>query len=132
MLSHNPAMEDFIKEIVKDNTLTVLSRLYLSNSNETVALAIGYIDSNNKYTYSLTTYNTAYRKYSPGKVFLSDLINSVFDNGYECFDMGRSSEPYKNWLTDKQSILFSIKTNNNPKYYKVYRFINKVLDLVFY
>lgn len=130
MLQNNAAMINFIKDISKSD-LTVISRLFIEQSNENAAIAIGYLDSNNKYTYSLTTYNNKYRKYSPGKVFLYDLINAVFDNGFEYFDMGRGSEPYKSWVTDQQSILFSIKTNTNPKYYKINRFISKVLDLVF-
>jgi hypothetical protein len=131
MLENNSAIVEFLKDILKSD-LTVLSKLYLSKTNETAALAIGYLDSNNKYSYSMPTYNAAYSKYSPGKVFLYELINAVFENGINCFDMGRGSEPYKSWVTDQQSILFSIKTNKNPKYYKAQRFVNKILDLIFY
>jgi len=130
MLENDSAIVEFLKDILKCD-FTVLSRLYLSKTNETAALSIGYLDSNNKYAYSMPTYNAAYRKYSPGKVFLYELVNAVFDNGINCFDMGRGSEPYKSWVTDKQSILFSIKTNKSRNYYKIHKFISKILDLVF-
>lgn len=130
LLENNSAITDFLREILKDD-LTVLSRLYMKNSGETAAICVGYLDSNSKYTYSMTTYNRAYNKYSPGKVFINDLINAVFENGIKYFDMGRGSEAYKGWVANGQSILFSINTNNNPKYYKVQRFVWKILDLVF-
>ena len=132
MLENNSAIIEFLKENLKDNDATILSRLYLSQTGETVGLGIGYLDSNNKFTYSMTAYNNKYRKYSPGKVFLYELINAVFENGINCFDMGRGSEQYKSWVTDKQSILFSIKTNNSTKYYKIHKFISKILDVIFY
>ncbi len=131
MLENN-LITEFLKEILKNNDSAILSRLYLSQSGETAALGIGYIDSTNKYTHSLTTYNNSYRQYSPGKIILNELINAVFENEINSFDMGRGSESYKNRVANEQSILFSIKTNSNPKYYKLQRFVNKVLDLVFY
>jgi len=52
MLDNNSAIVEFLKDILKSD-LTVLSRLYLSKTNDTAALAIGYLDPNNKYSYSI-------------------------------------------------------------------------------
>ena len=110
MLAKNADLIGFLREIIKSSDLTVLSRLYIKDSNETAAVAIGYLDSNNRYWYSMTTYNQSFSKYSPGKVFLYELIKSVFDNGIAHFDLGRGSEMYKNWVSDRENILFTIKT----------------------
>ncbi|OGH99910.1 MAG: hypothetical protein A2Y25_05460 [Candidatus Melainabacteria bacterium GWF2_37_15] len=57
MLKDNSTIINFLRDNLKNNESTILSRLYLSQSGETVGLGIGYLDSNNKYTYSMTAYN---------------------------------------------------------------------------
>lgn len=130
MLEKNAGLIAFLKDTLKNNRSAVLSRLFIKDTNETAAIGIGYLDSNNKYWYSMTTFNDSYSKFSPGKVFLYELINAVFKQGIEHFDLGRGAEHYKSWVADKQDILFTIKTYNNPKLYKIRTLVDKILELV--
>lgn len=130
MLSKNLNTINFLKNIIKNNENTVLSMLYIKNTNETAAICIGFLDSNKKYWYSMTAYDYAFSRFSPGKVLLYELITSLSEYGVDSVDLGRGSEAYKSWLTDKQEVLFTIKTFKNKKLYKVKNLVDKILELI--
>jgi hypothetical protein len=123
---------DFVRDILKNSDISVLSRLYMAENNDTAAYGIGYADSGKKYWLGMTAYNFDYKPVSPGKVIVNDLICETFNRGYGYFDFGRGSESYKSWFAGDEDVLFNISTYmNNRKYIKIRNFVDKMLKLVF-
>lgn len=132
MLVKKKNFEKFIREIYFKDENLFLSRLFLNNSKETAAHALGYIDSNNIYWYSMTAVNPKYKKFSPGKVLLYKLIQELKEKNITTFDFGRGSENYKREFADSQDVLFNFFTyKTKRKYMKTRNFIDKVLKLVY-
>lgn len=124
-----PKIADFIQDLVLNTEFCILSRMYLQNSNKTVAYHLGFMDSNNKFWSSMPTYDVNYKQISPGKVLLYDLIGTVFSHETNKFDFGRGSEPYKNWFCNYEEVLFNITTfQSRKKILKIRNFINKILN----
>ena len=121
-------VEAFIKELFLKTDVVLMSRLSLSQSDKTVAYHLGYLDSNDVLWSSLPAYNTEFKPVSPGKVLLYNLISEAFNNQVKRFDFGRGSEPYKNWFSNNESVLFNIETyNNRVIVIKIRNLIEKIL-----
>ncbi|MDD3150546.1 MAG: GNAT family N-acetyltransferase [Candidatus Gastranaerophilales bacterium] len=110
-------LDNFIKQIFLSCDFTFLSRLSLKNANKTVAYHLGFLDSSNNFYSVMPVYNTVYGKISPGKILLYELMTDLFNRGIKKFDFGRGSEPYKNWFSNHESVLFNIATYKNIIYY---------------
>ena len=145
LFSKKPKIADFLQDLVLNTDFSILSRLSLEKSNKTVAYHFGFMDSAKKFWSSMPTYDINYKQISPGKVLLYDLISEIFSleakedaengkarslspNNTEKFDFGRGSEPYKNWFSNYEEILFNITTFQTKKnIMKIRNFINKIL-----
>jgi len=131
MLVKKANLELFIEDLLMRTDLTTFSRLSLSNLNKTVAYHLGYNDSDNTFWSSMPVYNTDFKPISPGKVLLNELINEVFNRSIKKFDFGRGSEPYKNWFSDNESVLFNIDTYNNRIFViKIRNLLEKILKKI--
>ena len=93
----------------------------------------------------MPTYDINYKQISPGKVLLYELISEIFSletneeqannaagsllhKNIEKFDFGRGSEPYKNWFSNYEEILFNITTFQTKKtIMKIRNLVNKIL-----
>ena len=123
---------NFFKDVLLNTNSAVLSRLYFSESNKNAAFGFGYLDSSNKYWYSMTAYNHEYKKVSPGKVMLFEMINETFNKGMVYFDFGRGSEAYKNWFSNRESILFNIATyKHRIMVVKIRNLVEKILKKIY-
>lgn len=132
ILVKKEGVSDFIREILKNKEISTLSRLYLKNSNKTVAYHLGYLDSNKVFWSSMPSYNIEYKPISPGKVLLFNLISECFEKNVIKFDFGRGSEPYKNWFANDENILFNIKTyNKRVNMVKIKTLIEKILNKIY-
>lgn len=129
LFERKPKIAGFIQDLVLNTDFCILSRIYLNNSNKTVAYHLGFIDSKQTFWSSMPTYDVNYSRISPGKVLLYDLIDSVFSGDINKFDFGRGSEPYKNWFSNYEEVLFNITTfQSRNKILKIRNFINKILN----
>ncbi|OGI21813.1 MAG: hypothetical protein A2287_05100 [Candidatus Melainabacteria bacterium RIFOXYA12_FULL_32_12] len=123
---------NFFKDVLLNTNSAILSRLYFPVNNKTAAFGFGYLDSNNKYWYSMTAYNHDYKKVSPGKVMLFDMITESFNRGIMHFDFGRGSEAYKNWFSNSESILFNIATyKHRVMVVKIRTLVEKILKKIY-
>jgi len=117
----------FIKTIYNKSEDTYLSRLYLYESNETVAYHFGYYDSKKIFWSSIPTYNIKYSDISPGKILLSMLIPEVFKMGAIKFDFGRGAEEYKYWFSNEDDLLIYLQFPIvKSKSYLFKKYINKL------
>ena len=132
-------------DLVLTTDFSILSRLSLEKSDKTVAYHFGFMDSAKKFWSSMPTYDINYKQISPGKVLLYELISEIFSletneeqannaagsllhKDIEKFDFGRGSEPYKNWFSNYEEILFNITTFQTKKtIMKIRNLVNKIL-----
>lgn len=120
--------EEFIYDLYLNTNLIVLSRLSLIESNTSIAYHLGYRDSNNELTSSVPSYNKDYKKYSPGKILLYELIINLQQRGLKSFDFGRGAEFYKYLFSNQDTVLIHVKTySEKPRLFKLKSFVDKVL-----
>ena len=67
---------------------------YISLNNEIIAAQSGYLYKK-RYYYLFPAYNHEYRKYSPGKILLQNMIVNSELNLFDYFDLTIGSEKYK-------------------------------------
>jgi len=127
LLEKKPKICDFLEELFLNTNFCILSRLSLENSNKTVAYHLGFADSDGKFCSSMPTYDINFKKISPGKVLLYNIIYKLKQDEIKVFDFGRGSEPYKNWFCTGEDILFNISTfNSNKLVFSIRNLLNKV------
>jgi len=93
---------EYYRKIIKDmqysNASIVFMKLELNHN--VIALVFGF-QKNDRYFYYKPVYNPEYKKYSPGKIMLSYVIEYCLSNNIEIVDMLRGMEEYKSlWAND--------------------------------
>ena len=104
------------KKIFIKFNLKLKSNLYLSylSLNDTIIAAhSGYIYNNRCY-YLFPTYDTNFKKFSPGKILLSELVYDCKNNNLNYFDLTIGSEGYKKKWSN--SIMKSCSTLKSTKF----------------
>lgn len=125
-------IESFITEIFMKSDAVKLSRLFFKESGKSIAYHLGYMDSNNVLWSSMPAYDTEYKKISPGKVLLFNVISEYFNNNSARFDFGRGSEPYKMWFSTDKAVLFNIYScTNSLTVLKIRRLYDKITRKIF-
>ena len=95
------------------NSLRLNANLsYLTFNNVIIAANMGYVYDKCFY-YILPTYDVNYKKYSPGKILLSELLKYSKNEKLSYFDFTIGSEKYKtNWSNYNYNSYYMIKSIN--------------------
>lgn len=131
LLVKKPQICNFIEDLFLNTNLMTFSQLKLKENNETLAYLIGFIDSQQIFWSSMSAYKYEYKKISPGKVLLFNIIKEAYEQGVKKYDFGRGSEGYKNWFANYDEPLFNVVTYNNKYYFKITSLVDKILKLIF-
>lgn len=91
----------------------ILHFSYLKLNDEIIAWNFSFKDENTYYYY-MPAFKEKYKKYSPGKVLLHQIIKEMIENKKISFDFLRGSEEYKFKypVTEKKLYCFSKNQNN--------------------
>lgn len=83
--------------VFKMMTKMETGRLFvLSFNGEPVALMAGaYADDDNCFTVPILAANIKYLKYSPGIILINEVVKVLIEEGTNCLDLARGTEPYK-------------------------------------
>jgi len=92
----------------------VIDLSYLKLNSETIACHFGFI-YNKIFHWYMPAYNPAYSRYSPGNLFVMELLKRSSLNGLSTFDFLRGNEPYKIFWTDKSQRLFDCVSYPNNR-----------------
>ena len=94
-------LNDISEQFLKTNNLSLIA-LKMSNSVLAVHLAFYH---NNQYLYYLPSFNSEYKKYSPGRLLLEKSIEYAIDRKFKKFDFLNGNESYKyNYSNDVTEI----------------------------
>ena len=84
----------------------------LSVDNDVIAIHLGWIYHKHLYYY-FPTFDLSYKRYSPGRILLEELLKWSFENKLKVFDFMVGDEPYKyNW-TDSDIKIYSYASQHN-------------------
>ena len=98
------------RELFETSNLTLSENIdlnYLSLNDEIIAAQAGCYYKK-RYYYLFPAYNYEYRKFSPGKILLQNMIVNCKIKSFECFDLTIGSENYKEIFSNYKmaSVLF--------------------------
>ena len=82
---------DISEQFLKTNNLSLI---VLKMSNLVLAVHLAFFH-NNQYLYYLPSFNSEYKKYSPGRLLLEKSIEYAIDRKYKKFDFLNGDEAYK-------------------------------------
>lgn len=105
---YDDRMKDWYLTLAKDLSDSGKIELsYLTLNESIIALSLGFIYENSYYYYS-PVFDLEFKKFSPGKLLLSNLIKESFKKGFKRFDLLLGGENYKfSWSGNKIN-LYSI------------------------
>lgn len=117
----------FITDLYYNSNLAILSRLYLKNSDKTLAYEFKYKGSNNVLYKSIFSFNHDYSTLSPGLCLLHyDLSRDI-----NYIDHGRGSYEYKYLHTSKEDAILCLKADLSWKRYrKIYYFLKNIKERI--
>ena len=92
----------------------VVVRFSIRVGSHRIAYAIGLI-RNKTLIHHTTSYDTDYKKYSPGKVLLITMATWMENNGFLNLDFGEGGESYKYELTNNSLTLYNIHVSTPGK-----------------
>jgi CelD/BcsL family acetyltransferase involved in cellulose biosynthesis len=76
-------------------------------NNEAIACHVGVIHEDTFYLLMISHENEEFRSFSPGRLFMLELINHSFKRGLKYFDFTIGEENYKKSWSDEESIVYS-------------------------
>jgi len=111
-----------IRDIQKSSFSGMLSTAYAGD--ELIAVNFG-MRSHNTWHGWFTTYNTQYKKYSPGLVLLLEMAKRAPDIGVIRIDLGRGDERYKQSFTSSNVIICEGSVITSPSIPGSLRYLQK-------
>jgi CelD/BcsL family acetyltransferase involved in cellulose biosynthesis len=127
VLFDNDLMQQYYLDValsMKSNNILCFSKLKLGG--ETIALHYGF-QSNKIFYYYIPVYDIKYKKYSPGRILLFELIKYAYSCGLQYFDFMSGDENYKNIYTNNNIELNNIAIFNKTIRGQAYR-INRAYN----
>ena len=119
-----PKTQEFIKDLYLNNDFVMLSRLYLKNSNKSVAYSFKYKSPDNVLYNNMFSYNEEFAAMSPGLLVTYYDISSDMAESSDHIDYGTGSYKYKYYFANKDEVVLNVKADLCWKQYKrIYLFL---------
>ena len=125
-------LKQFLKKIIEAFEAKKMVELtVLESDGETWAFQLDYIDNKTRYHWN-HAYNEDYKRYSPGKLILKELLkNSFQDPNIDYCNHMRGLSGYKNKFTEEHEMLRRIRIGNpSSKKIKLTHLISKILKMM--
>ncbi len=101
--------KSFIKDLYLNNDFVVLSRLYLKESDKSVAYSLKYVSPDQILYNNLFSYNDDYAAMSPGLLVpYYDLISEQTSE-FDYIDYGTGSYEYKYYFANREEIVLNVR-----------------------
>ena len=132
----NEKFIDYFVELKKRNQ-EIFNLSVLEIDKEIIAANLGLVHQNTFYYYMPTIFSEKYKKYSPGKILIYNLIQWCIKNKIKIFDFGLGDEDYKKYWSNNKTNLFRHFDYRGFKglvlllFLKIYIFIKKLLIVFF-
>ncbi len=127
----NEKFIDYFVEL-KKRKKEIFNLSVLEIDKEIIAANLGLVHQNTFYYYMPTIFSEKYKKYSPGKILIYNLIQWCIKNKIKIFDFGLGDEDYKKYWSNNKTNLFRHFDYRGFKglvlllFLKIYIFIKKL------